>query len=286
LGIGTQSPIPNPQSPNLNLDFDLKEYNFIFIIFFIIKMQKVKFFYIFNKENIKKNCFWGSSLRRGVQYFLCTCYMYLIIFFILGILIQKQEKDKKFENIFLTTIKFLIYSLLDFISLNYFLKSTNSFSFKQAKLALNYLNLSIVWHIILFVMKTILFIMTYIKFSFLYFQTKTIEDHSEIYELIYIFVQICFYNILFSYTVQLSEGNDALVDGQEFNRYVENFAICDSISRRSIVSNPENRFSGNMNNNGSGNLQMQMANIGNNDNNNNFNRDYSSDDNGIIDDLN
>lgn len=196
-------------------------------------MKKVKFLFIFNKENYKKDCFWGKSLRKGVQYFLCISYLYLILFFFLGIFLQ--------ENLLFTSIKILVYSLLDFLNLHFFLKSTNSFSFKQAKFGLDLLNFSIIWHIILFTLKTILFLMTFHKFSFLDFKTKTIEDHSEIYELFYLCVQFGFYNILFSYTMQLSEGNDALVDGQEFNRYVENFELRDSDSRRSN-SNSENRI--------------------------------------------
>jgi hypothetical protein len=268
-------------------------------------MQKVKFFYIFNKKNIKKDCFWGKSLRKGVQYFLFISYLYLIIFLTLGILTQ----DKRIESIIFLLLKFLIYSLLDFLSLNYFLQSINSFFFKQAKLALDLLNLSIIWKIILYILKTIIFLIVYIKLSFLDFKTKTIEDHSEIYELIFIIIQILFYNILFSFTAQLSEGNDALVDGQEFNRYVENFTIFNSFSRRSVF-NSENSIQGDDRNNRRENLNMQMANINFNfedsvnnnvinnnsniDNNNqdnfnrNINRDYSFEDNNsnIIDDLN
>lgn len=186
-------------------------------------MTKVKYFFIFDKENVKKNFLCNQSLRKGVQYFVFFSFFYLILFFALG-LISKQ-------NTIEIIIKFLIYTILDFISINYFLQSTNSFNFNKAYLGLNLLNASIFLHFVLYILKTILYFLTFSKFTFLHFKTSTIDDHSEFYELFYLLVQMFFYNTLFSFTVQLSDGNDALADGQEFDKYEDNFAIDDSISK-------------------------------------------------------
>ena len=197
--------------------------------------KKLKFFFIFNKQNIKKDFIFGLSLRKGIHYLLFLSYIYLIFFLITGL----SSSINTLEVI----IKFSIYSTLNFISFNNFVNSTKNFFYKDAQKALYFLNISIILHLIVFGFKILVFYFCKLKFSFLIFELNNAFDHSEYYELLFLIFEFYFYYIGYSYTEQLCQGNDALVDGQEYDKYIEDFGnhsdIRSSRSDNSIKRNNE-----------------------------------------------
>ena len=57
-----------------------------------------------------------------------------------------------------------------------------------------------------------------------------------------IFYEIYFVWLSYSYTKNLSEGNDALVDGQNFDKYYENFESSSSTPKNSERNFPLGQF--------------------------------------------
>lgn len=194
--------------------------------------SQIKYLFIFNHSNIKNNFSFGYSLRKGILFLLSLCYIYILCFLTFAIL--------SMENKLIVLTKFFVFTILDFFSFHFLLKSTNTFSYRHAKKGLIILNLSIFLHILLLIMKFIIFFNFQSKISFFNFPFLKFSDHSEYYELFYIGIQMYFYHIGFSYTTQLSFGNDALVDGQEFDKYIENLAMGNSDDKSRISDNSFN----------------------------------------------
>ena len=102
-------------------------------------------------------------------------------------------------------------------------KSLYQFDYKKAYIG----NLSIVWafifHIILFIIN-FLFKLNFssINLKFLNFKTLTNFIQFTLPNFIYLLFELLVTWICYSYTKNLSDGNDALVDGQNFDRYIEN----------------------------------------------------------------
>ena len=102
-------------------------------------------------------------------------------------------------------------------------KSLYQFDYKKAYIG----NLSIIWafifHIILFIIN-FLFKLNFssINLKFLNFKTLTNFIQFTLPNFIYLLFELLVTWICYSYTKNLSDGNDALVDGQNFDRYIEN----------------------------------------------------------------
>jgi hypothetical protein len=127
------------------------------------------------------------------------------------------------ENIILIIFKHLIFSILNFISFVYMVKSLYQFEYKKAYLG----NLSIIWafifHIILFIIN-FLFQLNFSSINLKYLNYKKLSNFIEftLPNFIYLIFELLVTWICYSYTKNLSDGNDALVDGQNFDRYIEN----------------------------------------------------------------
>ena len=120
--------------------------------------------------------------------------------------------------------KYYINNFQTFIFFNIkFYKSLYQFDYKKAYIG----NLSIVWafifHIILFIIN-FLFKLNFssINLKFLNFKTLTNFIQFTLPNFIYLLFELLVTWICYSYTKNLSDGNDALVDGQNFDRYIEN----------------------------------------------------------------
>ena len=113
--------------------------------------------------------------------------------------------------------------ILNFISFVFMVKSLYQFDYKKAYIG----NLSIIWafifHIILFIIN-FLFKLNFssINLKFLNFKTLTNFIQFTLPNFIYLLFELLVTWICYSYTKNLSDGNDALVDGQNFDRYIEN----------------------------------------------------------------
>jgi hypothetical protein len=127
------------------------------------------------------------------------------------------------ENIILIIFKHLSFSILNFISFVFMVKSLYQFDYKKAYIG----NLSIVWafifHIILFIIN-FLFQLNFSSINLKFLNYKKLSNFIEftLPNFIYLIFELLVTWICYSYTKNLSDGNDALVDGQNFDRYIEN----------------------------------------------------------------
>ena len=102
-------------------------------------------------------------------------------------------------------------------------KSLYQFDYKKAYIG----NLSIVWafifHIILFIIN-FLFQLNFSSINLKFLNYKKLSNFIEftLPNFIYLIFELLVTWICYSYTKNLSDGNDALVDGQNFDRYIEN----------------------------------------------------------------
>ena len=101
-------------------------------------------------------------------------------------------------------------------------KLMENFDYKKAYVG----NLSIVWafilHIILFIINFVFsFNLSSINFDLLNFKNLSYFFQFTFPNLIYLIYELEVTWICYSYTKNLSDGNDALVDGQKFDRYIE-----------------------------------------------------------------
>ena len=178
-------------------------------------MAQLKYFFIF-QLNPSRRIFKYFSLKKACifsTFFSCFLFSF---FFIVNIMNVK-------ENIILIIFKHLIFSILNFISFVYMVKSLYQFDYKKAYIG----NLSIIWafifHIILFIIN-ILFSLNYSSINLEYFNYKNSSKFTKFIlpNFIYLLFELLVTWICYSYTKNLSDGNDALVDGQNFDRYIEN----------------------------------------------------------------
>ena len=169
-------------------------------------MSKILFLLIFSttKETIRVSCL---SLRKAIQ-ILSLITNFLFLFYTLY-----QFLSSNIES-------FVIYSLLSIlliISTIYLINSSYDFNFRKAYIG--YVILCVImitnWFII-FLNSCMM------AFGIIFFHFMNLSDL-----LIFLFLSIWqFYYIwiAYNYTTQLQKGNDALCDGQDFSKYIENFA--------------------------------------------------------------
>jgi hypothetical protein len=142
------------------------------------------------------------------------------------------------ENIILIIFKHLSFSILNFISFVFMVKSLYQFDYKKAYIG----NISIVWafifHIILFIIN-FLFQLNFSSINLKFLNYKKLSNFIEftLPNFIYLIFELLVTWICYSYTKNLSDGNDALVDGQNFDRYIENLG---SDSQSKDINSGEN----------------------------------------------
>ena len=177
-------------------------------------MAQLKYFFIFQLEPSRRIFKFFSLKNSCIFSTFFSCFLFSF-FFIVNIMNKK-------ENLILITFKHLIFSILNFISFVYMVKSLYQFDYKKAYLG----NLSIIWafifHIILFLIN-IIFSLNFSSINFDYFNNKNLSNFTKFIfpNFIYILYELEVTWICYSYTKHLSDGNDALVDGQKFDRYIE-----------------------------------------------------------------
>ena len=178
-------------------------------------MSQLKYFFIFTIAPSRRIFNYFSLKNSCIFTTFSTCFIFGYFFLMNFINIK--------ENIILIIFKHLSFSILNFISFVYMVKSLYQFDYKKAYIG----NLSIVWafilHIILFIINFVFsFNLSSINFDLLNFKNLSYFFQFTFPNLIYLIYELEVTWICYSYTKNLSDGNDALVDGQNFDRYIEN----------------------------------------------------------------
>ena len=178
-------------------------------------MSQLKYFFIFPLEPSRRSFKYFSLKKSCIFSTFFSCFLFCF-FFIINLI-------NKNENIILIILKHSIFSLLNFTSFVFMVKSLYQFDYKKAYIG----NLSIVWafilHIILFIINFVFsFNLSSINFDLLNFKNLSYFFQFTFPNLIYLIYELEVTWICYSYTKNLSDGNDALVDGQNFDRYIEN----------------------------------------------------------------
>ena len=191
-------------------------------------MSQLKFLFLFDVSP-SRNFLKLMSLKNAVCFFTFLCCF--IIF--LNSFLEFIYSDNTFIYII---FKFLIFSSLNFVSFIYMTKSLYQFDYKKSyigNLAFTYVLIS---HIIILIIN-IIFQSQFSCINFIFFYSNNNENNKNnenkislmfyilkfiIPNLFFLLFEILTSWICFSYTKNLSEGNDALVDGQNFDHYIEN----------------------------------------------------------------
>ena len=177
-------------------------------------MSQLKYFFIFPLNPSRRILTYFSLKNACIFSTFFSCFIFG--FFFTMNLINKNE------NIIYIIFKHFTFSILNFISFVFMVKSLYQFDYKKAYIG----NLSIVWtfiyHLIIFNINIIL----KLNFSSINLNLLNYNNNSYFYKFtfpnfIYLLYEFFVTWICYSYTKNLSDGNDALVDGQNFDRYFE-----------------------------------------------------------------
>ncbi len=193
-------------------------------------MSQLKYFFIFSISPSRRILNYFSLKNSCIFTTFSTCFIFGF-FFIMNFINIK-------ENIILIIFKHLSFSILNFISFVFMVKSLYQFDYKKAYIG----NLSIVWafifHIILFIIN-FLFQLNFSSINLKFLNYKKLSNFIEftLPNFIYLIFELLVTWICYSYTKNLSDGNDALVDGQNFDRYIENLG---SDSQSKDINSGEN----------------------------------------------
>lgn len=192
-------------------------------------MSHLKFLFLFTLPPSRKTCFY-FSLKTGciTSTFIAICI--LTVAFIMDLITSTN-------NIYFTLIKHFVFSIVNFVSFVYMVKSKYAFDYTKAYIGYLCFLVAFGFHIVIF-MINILFGITFSPISLFYVKSiKVITLYKNLFlfvmpNLLYIFFEFYTSWICYSYTKNLSDGNDALVDGQNFDRYFEDLGS-DNVSRES-----------------------------------------------------
>jgi hypothetical protein len=198
-------------------------------------MSNLKFFFLYELIPARRTiCFCSMKLANQT--------MALIIIGIntLGFILDTQNTQ---DSIVYSLFKFLIYSSLNFISAYFIFKSTTRITYKEAYLGHLFLLWCLLLHYFIFSINLIFSIKFFPGGGFINslneqmsFNKILLFFNSIIPQIFYLILEFIFYWMCYLYTKNLSLGKDALVDGQSFDRYVENLASSEKSSERNNIS--------------------------------------------------
>lgn len=199
-------------------------------------MSNLKFFFLYELIPVRRNlCLCSMKLANQT--------MALIILGIntLGLILDTHNMQ---DTIFYSIIKFILYSPLNFVSAYFIFKSTTRLSYKEAYLGHIFLLWSIIIHYFIFSINLIFWIKFFPGGGYINSLDEKINNFNKFLlffnsifpQIFYLILEFIFYWMCYLYTKNLSLGKDALVDGQTFDRYVENLASSEKSSERNNIS--------------------------------------------------
>ena len=229
-------------------------------------MSQLKYFYIFPLAP-SRNALNVLSLKNAsvISTFIPVC-LFSFLF-----VIDLFSHD---DNIIILIFKHVTYSICNFISFVYIVKSLHQFEYKKAYIG----NMSLIFafglHLVLFIINSLFnisispikmgFVSHFVSTNLYRFASFTLPNF------LYIVFELCSTWFVYSYARNLSEGNDALVDGQNFDRYIEDFGSDNgSVSdRRGRINSNSNNFNSNFNSERNENKNSESFDSGNGGKNN------------------
>jgi hypothetical protein len=176
------------------------------------------FLFFFKPKNFITKAFLGISLKTGVQILTLLTSGLLVVYMLLDLVITNFD--------LFAIVKDSILSSLNVLSGGFLFLSTFGLNTPNARRGYLVLSLSFMLHIAVLFVHSCLLPFGYRVFNNLGLVFFTLLT---VYELYYLW-------IVYGYTLQLVKGNDALVDGYNFNRYVENFGSAENSFRSSVHS--------------------------------------------------
>jgi len=186
-------------------------------------MSSLKFLFLVDKKTERRS-FFCVSLKLGIQIF-CLVTLLLLLY---GFIMEYLNTQIKLWMI----LKHLMYSTPLIVSCFFLTKSTRDLNYFDAYVGYLILCWNLIYHFLCISFNYLLGF----EFSVLKLYGGLIENQWLIIwfpQIFLIFYEFYFVWECYSYTKNLSEGNDALVDGQNFDKYYENFASVGSTPRNS-----------------------------------------------------
>ena len=192
-------------------------------------MSNLRFFFITELYPARKGLF-CLSLKTANQLFSILTVFLLVIAFVFEYTYTEQKLLIIFKN--------LAYSFLIVISCSFILKSTKNLTYFDAYVGYLILCWNSVYHISCLFVNLIFGLKFFALNLDNLFGVNNISYNKELLtfwlpQIIFILYEFYFIWICYSYTKNLCEGNDALVDGQNFDKYFENFASSNSTPKNS-----------------------------------------------------
>ncbi len=199
-------------------------------------MSNLKFLLLFELIPMRRAFCYTCSMKLANQ----SMALIMIGINTLGFILDTQNSG---ERIIYTLIKFSIFSILNFISSYFIFKSSTRLSYKEAYFGHLILFWSFLFHLFIFSINLIFSIKFFPFGGFL----ETLDKENSfskillllnalIPQVFYLCLEFIFLWMCYLYTKNLSLGKDALVDGQTFDRYVENLASSEKSSDRNNLS--------------------------------------------------
>ena len=206
-------------------------------------MSQLKYFFIFPLTPSRNICGY-FSLKNGTVSLTFIPICIFSFFFILDLF-------KSTGNVLMIIFVHSVFSFGNFFSFVYIVKSAHQFEYKKAYIGNIAIVLSFGLHLILFLFNT-LFSMNFSSIELSMINTSHLGMSTRFLSFtlpnfIYLVFELTVTWVSYSYTRNLSEGKDALVDGQNFDRYIEDFGSDNgSVSGRDNFNSNSNRFKNNM----------------------------------------
>jgi hypothetical protein len=193
--------------------------------------MSVKFLFLLDLKP-SRNSFFCLSLKTGNQVFSLLIIFMLITAFIID---YKSHSDQLFTIIF----EHLAFSLPIIIASFYIYKSTKNLTYFDSYIAHLLLSWNLLYHFICAVANFVFDFKYSAVFIDNWLGNKTDSEFVTFWipQILLLVFEFYFLWICYSYTKNLCEGNDALVDGQNFDKYYENFASNPSSQREYQLNN-------------------------------------------------
>jgi hypothetical protein len=177
------------------------------------------FLFFFTPKTELKKAFLGISLKKGVQILTILTFAFLGLYMFIDLIFTNFDGFAIIKDSILVVFNIIAGALL--------LMSTFSLNLKNSRRGYFVLCFTFCFHILIVFGNALFIAFGYRIYNFVKPSGLLFFTLLTVYEFYYLW-------IVYNYTNQLERGNDALVDGFNFNRYVENFGSADNSFRSSV----------------------------------------------------
>jgi hypothetical protein len=177
------------------------------------------FLFFFKPRREEKRAFNNISLKQGVQILTITTLLILTVYFIADLIFTDFD--------LFAIIKNSILSFLNIVAGAFLFISTFRLNLKNAKRGYYILSFSFILHVMVIFTNSCMLAVGLKIYNFVNWECLMFFTLLSAYELYYLW-------IVYNYTSHLSKGNDALVDGFNFDKFVENFGSANNSFSSSV----------------------------------------------------